>query len=240
MESRQRSVKKKRPPRPGFGGGRQGFDLPEGFERALRADDAPSLGIAMIVKNEAQNLPLSLGPIASQVDQIVVVDTGSQDETPAMAAGYGAEVAYHSWSGDFSEARNKSLDLMRTDYVMWLDADNGLELSDLWAIRDKLTGEPLVVVATEVVVPQGDRLWQKRAFFNSPEVRFQGTVHEQLVHPSHWPVAMSAAQIRHWGYADAASARTKGQRNLELLISAPETAAGTSTTSTRRAGPSRI
>jgi tetratricopeptide (TPR) repeat protein len=194
--------------------------------RIRRADGLPSLGLAMIVKNEAQNLPYSLGPLAPYVEQAVCVDTGSGDDTAMIAAGYGAEVYRQEWSGDFSEARNRSLERMRTDHVMWLDADNSLSLADLGLIRDKLSGGPQIIVATEVVVPQGDKLWQKRVFFNSPEVRFQGTVHEQLSHPADWPVIVSPAQIRHWGYADAASARRKGQRNLELLISAPETAAG--------------
>jgi tetratricopeptide (TPR) repeat protein len=81
-------------------------------------------------------------------------------------------------------------------------------------------------MATEVVVPQGDRLWQKRVFANSPDCRFEGRVHEQLVHPVDWPIVRTRAEIRHWGYADGAMARLKGQRNLELLIGAPETSSG--------------
>jgi tetratricopeptide (TPR) repeat protein len=81
-------------------------------------------------------------------------------------------------------------------------------------------------MVTEVVVPQGDRLWQKRVFLNSPHCRFQGTVHEQLVHPLDWTIKKTRAEIKHWGYADGVSARQKGLRNLELLVSAPETAQG--------------
>jgi hypothetical protein len=191
-----------------------------------RADGRPSLGLAMIVKNEAKNLPVSLGPLAALFEQVVVVDTGSTDGTASMAAGYGAEVASFRWCGDFSAARNHGLGLMRTDHVMWLDADNSLGRADLGAIRDQLSGGPQILVATEVVVPQGDTLWQKRVFYNSREARFVGTVHEQLTHPASWPVVRTAARIRHWGYAEAEGARRKGQRNLELLISAPETAAG--------------
>jgi tetratricopeptide (TPR) repeat protein len=51
-------------------------------------------------------------------------------------------------------------------------------------------------------------------------------VHEQLSHPTGWPVRAVAVEIRHWGYADAAAAKQKGRRNLELLVSAPETARG--------------
>jgi tetratricopeptide (TPR) repeat protein len=164
--------------------------------------------------------------VAGLVDQVVVVDTGSTDGTQGLAKGYGAEVERFRWRGDFSAARNRSLELMRTDHVMWLDADNSIDPSGLWALRERLSGGPQIIVATEIVVPQGDRLWQKRVFFRSPKVRFEGTVHEQLAHPADWPVEISNVEIRHWGYADAASARRKGQRNLELLISAAETAEG--------------
>ncbi|MDR1658157.1 MAG: glycosyltransferase [Deltaproteobacteria bacterium] len=191
-----------------------------------RADGRPTLGLAMIVKNEADNLPFSLGPLVGHFDEIVVVDTGSSDCTPEIAAGYGVKVAYLRWTNDFSAARNHGLRLMTTDYILWLDADNSLSLADLGKIRDRLDFEPRVLLATEVVVPQGDRLWQKRVFPNHPEALFVGSIHEQLSHPDHWPVWDSGAEIRHWGYSDAAAARSKGHRNLQLLISAPETAAG--------------
>ncbi|MDR2442454.1 MAG: glycosyltransferase [Deltaproteobacteria bacterium] len=191
-----------------------------------RSDGRPSLGLMMIVKNEADNLPHSLGPLVGHFEQIVVVDTGSNDRTTEMAAGYGAHVVDFVWCDDFSAARNFAIKQMTTDYILWLDADNSLTLADLGHIRDRLTFEPIVLMATEVVVPQGDRLWQKRVFPNHKDAFFVGTVHEQLSHPAQWPVMDCGAQIRHWGYSDANAARRKGQRNLELLVAAPETAAG--------------
>ncbi|HEY9844380.1 MAG: glycosyltransferase [Candidatus Sericytochromatia bacterium] len=41
------------------------------------------------------------------------MDTGSRDETPAIAAGFGARVLHHPWNDDFAEARNFSLDQAR-------------------------------------------------------------------------------------------------------------------------------
>jgi glycosyltransferase involved in cell wall biosynthesis len=180
----------------------------------------------MIIKDEAKNLPLSLGPLSGLFEEMVVVDTGSTDQSPEMAAAYGAAVVHLAWPGDFSKARNFGLNRLTTDYILWLDADNSITMAGVNCLRDRLTGEPAVLRATEVVVPQGDRLWQKRVFPNSPEAFFIGSIHEQLTHPPHWPVLDTQAEIRHWGYADAASARLKGQRNLELLLTAPETLEG--------------
>ena len=188
----------------------------------------PTLGLAMIMKNEAANLPRSLAPLASLVDEAVVVDTGSTDQSPALARAWGARVLHFPWGDDFAEARNFGLAAAASDFILWLDADNSLSPEGLAELREHLgAGGDLILWATEVVVPQGDRLWQKRVFPNRPgQVYFQGRVHEQLVHPQGYAAVGTGVEIRHWGYAEAATARQKGERNLELLLNAPETRAG--------------
>ena len=187
-----------------------------------------TLGLAMIMKNEAANLPRSLAPLAPLVDEMVVVDTGSADQSREMARAWGARVLHFPWTGDFAAARNFGLAAAAADFILWLDADNSLSPAGLTEIRGHLVpGGEFILWATELVTPQGDRLWQKRVFPNRPgEVYFQGRVHEQLIHPDHYQAVATGAEILHWGYADADAARRKGERNLELLLSAPETQAG--------------
>ncbi len=189
---------------------------------------APTLGVAMIMKNEALNLPRSLAPIAPLVDEMVVVDTGSADGSRELARALGARVLDFQWIGDFSAARNFGLAEAGTDFILWLDGDNSVSPEGLAEFRRHLAvGAERILWATEVVVPQGDRLWQKRVFPNRPGlVRFEGRVHEQLVHPADWPAVATEAEISHWGYAEPAGARRKGERNLELLLNCPETRAG--------------
>lgn len=190
--------------------------------------NTPSLGLAMIMKNEAVNLSRSLAPIAGCVDEMVVVDTGSSDQSRELAMGLGARVLEFAWIDDFSAARNFGLASASTDFVLWLDADNSISPEGLAEFRRFLRkGAETILWATEVVIPQGDRIWQKRVFPNKPEVvRFEGRVHEQLVYPSYWNSVATEVEIRHWGYAEPLSARHKGERNLELLLSCPETKAG--------------
>ncbi len=196
------------------------------------ADRQATLGLAMIMKNEAVNLGRSLALAAPHVDEMVVVDTGSVDQSRDLARALGARVLDFQWIGDFSAARNFGLARATTDFIFWLDADNAVTPEGLAEFRRRLNSERdkggnLVLWATEVVVPQGDRLWQKRVFPNRPgEVRFEGRVHEQLVHPAHWAAVATGVEISHWGYAEALSARRKGERNLELLLNCPETRAG--------------
>lgn len=65
-----------------------------------------TLGAAIIAKNEEANLPRCLRSVQNICNQIVVVDTGSADNTPTIAAKYGADVFFHKWRNDFSDARN--------------------------------------------------------------------------------------------------------------------------------------
>jgi glycosyltransferase involved in cell wall biosynthesis len=59
-------------------------------------------------------------------DEIVVVDTGSTDETKSIAASYGCEVFDFEWVSDFSKARNFAFSKATCDYIMWLDCDDEL------------------------------------------------------------------------------------------------------------------
>ncbi len=181
-------------------------------------DSRATFSLCMIVRDEAANLPLSLGPVRECFDDMVVVDTGSTDGTPELARSYGARVIRIEWPDDFAAARNVSLSMASGDWIMWLDADNSLSTAAVEDLR-KYFDQPRrsILWCTEVVVPQGERLLQKRVFPNRPNVRFAGKVHEQLIHPADYDTVMTPVEITHWGYADRAAARTKGERNLSLL-----------------------
>ena len=177
-----------------------------------------SLGLMMILRNEATNLERSLAPVAHLFDQVVAVDTGSSDPTPEICSRLGAQVFHQPWNHDFAATRNYALSQAETDWVFWLDGDNSLEPNDVAALRALLPGSrPAILWALEQVVPQGGRLWQKRCFPRRPEVSFQGRVHEQLVHPPHWPSIVTPVVVRHWGYADSAVVEQKGRYYLHLL-----------------------
>jgi len=60
------------------------------------------------------------------VDEIVMVDTGSTDESVAIAQSFGARVLYREWDGDFSAARNYGLDHMASRWILYIDADEYL------------------------------------------------------------------------------------------------------------------
>jgi tetratricopeptide (TPR) repeat protein len=86
----------------------------------------PTVGLSMIVKNGGKDLRPCLESVRSLVSQIVIADTGSTDDTLAIAAEFGAEVVPCAWNDHFADARNAALAPMTTDWVLVLDADEEL------------------------------------------------------------------------------------------------------------------
>jgi len=93
----------------------------------MKIDKQPqTLSLCMIVKNEQQFLPDCLESVRNIVDQIVIIDTGSVDNTVEIAKRYSSEVHYFKWCDDFSAARNESIKYASGDWIFWIDADERL------------------------------------------------------------------------------------------------------------------
>jgi len=83
----------------------------------------PTLALAMIVKNESQDLAACLDTVKGWVDEIVIVDSGSHDNTEQIAQQYGAKFYTHkNWQG-FGKQRQLAQSYVSSDYILWLDAD---------------------------------------------------------------------------------------------------------------------
>jgi len=86
----------------------------------------PKISLCMIVRDEEGNLAGCLLPVKDVFDEIVVVDTGSQDRTTEIARRLGAKVHQFPWEDDFAQARNVSLQYATGDWIFWMDADDRL------------------------------------------------------------------------------------------------------------------
>ena len=93
-----------------------------------------TLGAVMIVKNEEERLGDILSDIRNVVDEICIVDTGSSDGTIALAESFGARIERFPWCNDFSAARNHSLACAKSDYLLWLDADDRIDEGSVKAL----------------------------------------------------------------------------------------------------------
>ncbi|MCD8218884.1 MAG: glycosyltransferase family 2 protein [Ruminococcus sp.] len=87
----------------------------------------PLISLCMIVKNEAKMLGRCLDSISDLIDEIIVVDTGSIDETKRVVAAYEAKIYDFPWQDDFAAARNYAVSQAVGDYWMWLDADDVID-----------------------------------------------------------------------------------------------------------------
>lgn len=181
----------------------------------------PEVGIrvsaCLIVKNEAANLPRCLRSLQGIVDEIVVVDTGSTDESVEIAQSFGAVIGHFAWRNDFAQARNAALDLATGDWALWIDADEELDAASAAAfrkavVRPHIGGFDIEIVNLTDDRPDGGRIlhYPMRLFRLDPRIRFTGAVHEQI-QPSVSALGLpwsrlEGARMIHYGYRPSALA----------------------------------
>ena len=172
----------------------------------------------MIVKNEATRLPQCLRSVQAVVDEMIVLDTGSTDETPAIARQFGAKVFESTWQQDFAAARNEALAQVTGDWVLVLDADETLKLECVGAIRQAIAVEDHLVVnliRQEIGAAQSPYSLVSRLFRRHPDLSFSRPYHamiddsviDLLEREPHWRVvSLPQVAILHDGYQAAAIA----------------------------------
>lgn len=187
----------------------------------------PFLSLCMIVKNESQHLARCLASVQPYVDEMVVVDTGSQDDTVAIAQSFGATVKHFDWCNDFAVARNFSLDQVTGNWILILDADEELVVDDR-QFRYALETAPAELLGfalprTEVTLLEGDLTGgvHVRLFRHDRRLRYHGRYHEQLRHQEGQPLTVAelpALKIRHYGNSDEQAVLQKTiARDIPLL-----------------------
>ncbi|WP_170074685.1 glycosyltransferase family 2 protein [Paraclostridium dentum] len=182
----------------------------------------------MIVKNEEKNIKRCLDSIESIANEIIIVDTGSNDETLNICSNYNAKVINHKWNNDFSEARNVSLEYATKDYILFLDADEKISKENLEKLKALLSSKKLaegyffrltnIINGTEV----GEYV-VFRFFKNKRKYRFRGKVHEQIAnciqkHNKDKCIENIDIKIYHYGYdPNKVNIESKYKRNMGIL-----------------------
>ena len=186
------------------------------------------LSIAIIARNAAEALAETLVSVRNLADEIVVLDTGSSDETPMIAERLGAKLHRRPWEESFAAARNNCLTLVSGDWVLWLDAGERLEkeeglllrefvdehadLATAYLLRIALPGrEPLVA---------GEQIACVRLHPNRPGLIFHGRVRESLTRSAfafgmkleHLPLTLRRGDRDH----DQETKSAKAERNIRL------------------------
>lgn len=193
-----------------------------GKARALK------ISACYIVKNEAKNLAKSIKSLKNQVNEIVVVDTGSTDNTIVVARKLGARVYSFPWQDDFSKARNFALSKAKGDWLILLDADEYFTAKTAGNIRQVIRqaqqADGLLIQMVNYDVDKAeiqDYFYQLRIVRNQQGLHYEGKIHEELKlsdgkSMKFFRIPPEMLEIYHTGYASSVS-RQKLERNLKLL-----------------------
>ena len=112
----------------------------------------PTLSVIMIVKNEAASIGACLESVRVFADEMVVADTGSTDETVAIAESQGARVIHIPWNDDFAAARNRSMAAATGDWLLHMDADEVLDAEGAARLREVVAQDGCGADAIELVI----------------------------------------------------------------------------------------
>lgn len=197
--------------------------------------EAPRISLCMIVKNEERFLRQCLESARDDVDEIIIVDTGSTDGTLEIAREFGAKIVSCEWTDDFAAARNVSLKHATGNWALWLDADEEIAPDARGNFRKAVaaaaahSGAYTVRIknwitsysrddSSEVIFHSGSRLFRLL-----PGVRFQGRIHEQNL-PSlealgFYAEYLEGLMIDHFGYvSEVIKSKNKHERTISMLL----------------------
>ncbi len=184
-----------------------------------------------IVKNEEKNIGRWLQSVKHYANEIIVVDTGSTDNTVSIAEAGGARVEYFQWINDFAAAKNYALEKATGQWIAFFDADEYYSDDDAKKVRPLLERlnprlRTIGVMQKLLNIDQDKHnhlisiTYQLRLFRRLPDIKYQGKIHEGLtgIKEKHRDIFMDEElRILHTGYSSAIN-KQKTKRNLEILL----------------------
>lgn len=183
------------------------------------------LTAVMIVCNGAERIANAISSVSAIAKQVVVVDTGSVDNSPIIASRLGAEVHFLEWQNDFALARNYGLQFARHPWILVIDSDEELDQQSFEENFDSTADPQVGGLRVQIVnhVQRGDSHTKThhsytRIFRNHPAIRFEAPIHEQIAQSildAGFQIVDTNIIINHFGYSNINI--DKINRNRELL-----------------------
>lgn len=191
----------------------------------------PTITLCMIVKDEADCINACLESVKGLVSEIIIIDTGSTDQTIEICENHGAKVYTYKWKNDFADARNYGLSFSTGDWILWLDADEELDASKKANIPEILNNTNAHLLALPVLNYFGKTtpvdknnvylIYQLRLFRNHKNITFHNRIHETpllSLNVTDKDIKDIPVSIHHYGYLqEVTDKKQKGQRNIRLL-----------------------
>lgn len=188
-----------------------------------------SISACIIVKNEEDKIKRAIKSVINFVDEVVVVDTGSIDKTKDIIKSMGPKVNLfeREWTNDFSQARNYCISKARKEWIMFLDSDEYVKITNIEQTKTLLKYlskyENPAIVLTPMVFEKnlGLASTTPKLFLRNSQISYFGLVHEELrVNGNSESVTYIQVEIDyiHDGYVDNGDMNNpKIQRNISLL-----------------------
>jgi glycosyltransferase involved in cell wall biosynthesis len=185
----------------------------------------------LIIRNEEKYLSRCLASIKDIASEIIVVDTGSTDNSILIASQFTDQIYSYQWKNDFSSARNYCLDKADGEWILVLDGDEELEGECLNLVLAKIQSrdvEGYFVTIQHKLKNTHELLDSKdlqvRLFRNNKNYRYKGIINEEIldslreVNPSAQIEIAPEISITHYGFnAEDRENRHRLKRNTELI-----------------------
>lgn len=191
------------------------------------------ISVCIIAKNEEKYINECLRRLSVYDWEIVVVDTGSTDNTVEIAKAYTPNVYHFDWINDFSAARNYSISMATNDYILVVDCDEYMESDD--STYDLLTKLPTRLKPFQVGMVDRFSITADSTtnadsastlvhepiarIFHKKHVHYQGSIHEQLVTMNGKALEFVSIPLcfNHVGYSTIDIKKVKAFRNITML-----------------------
>lgn len=183
-----------------------------------------TISACLIVRDEEKLLPGCLDSIRDWVDEIIVVDTGSNDKSVSIALSYGAKVFNQQWEGNFSKHRNFSIEKATSDWIFIIDADERLCAEDVSRLKELVNSDHYSIISINVynVYGKDERMTtflpSVRLFKRDLNLRYEGIVHNRINFPSDAAIVRANVKLKHLGFdLSPEQMRKKFERSHALL-----------------------
>ncbi|XID91003.1 glycosyltransferase [Paenibacillaceae bacterium WGS1546] len=189
------------------------------------------ISLCMIVKDEESHLDRCLSSVKDYVDEMIIVDTGSTDNTKQIASIYTDHVYDFTWINDFAAARNESLKYATGQWILVMDADEYFTEADAKALRNFLKqmkpvqhtiyGVSVISFLGSQKKPVSNESIVDRIFPNYMGIKYERPIHEQPVSKNKALMRSLNLPIRiyHSGYTEETlTSKNKHERNLEIFF----------------------
>ena len=184
-----------------------------------------SISFVIIVKDEEKFIKQCVESVLNIADEIVIVDTGSTDNTISIIKDFICEkikLFYYPWSEDFSDVRNFAKQKINNDWVFYLDADEVITSSPEEILHTTNNINDEVVAYCPIIYDLAIKKTLKgipRIFNTEFNFEWFGYVHEELRHNSVPAITRDLnIKISHYGYSqEVIIEKNKIERNTQLL-----------------------